>query len=245
MNKLFFCGLVFLALLSCNKQEDPAETTPTTAFTAVGNKVRIDGNLTEAELKALSAVSVGNKHTAFYVGYEQVSSDNQNPVAYRFDNGQLTWRTTNYETTGDDGSAYGILWDGAESLYFVFSATGTQGNAADDYRRFCTEGWLTNYGSGGGPKVAILAKINAQTGTAESGTFLYAQLSNGKTNSLEVTNLAFDAQGNIVVSANSWYSPLKTDKSRFTCQGSSPFEYTVCFKSDLSWAISAQTNGCE
>lgn len=239
-NILIALAFFFAFCIACSEKDELTQS----VFTAVGDKVRIDGVLTESDLIAKSALSISNGETSFYVGYQQVSGNNQNPVAYRYDNGQLTWRIDDYEVTGDDGSAYGILWDGNETLYIVFSATGTQGKIEDDYRRFCINGWLTSYGSGGGSKVSIIAKINVLTGIAEKGTFLYAKKSNGETNSLTIKSLKLDSDGNLVVTCDSWYSPLQIDKTPFTCTGDSPFEYTITFEPNLSKALSAKTEQC-
>lgn len=84
----------------------------------------------------------------------------------------------------------------------------------------------------------------SQNGKPQSGTFLYAKTSDGKTNSLVVKNLLFDTGYNIVVEANSWYSPLKINREPFSCSGNSPFSYRIVFSSNLDNAIESSAENC-
>ncbi len=108
-------------------------------------------NDSEASIKAKKGSVVNNGSTNIYIGYQQVSYNNKNPILIRFDNGVKKWCRTDYETTGDDGSGYGLLWDQGSNLFGVFSSTGSQNNGVD-FRRFAIGRWLTSYGSGGQTK---------------------------------------------------------------------------------------------
>lgn len=233
--------VIVIAIAACSKNNNINQKT--NSYSQVGTSVSIHSNLTENELKEKNAVFISNGKTNFYVGYQQVSSTNKNPVVMRFDDGNLTWVKSDYETSGDDGTAYGILWDGANDLYIAFSATGSQGDAEYDYRRFCTNGWLKRYGTGGGAKVSVILKINTKTGAATNGTFLYAIKSDGKTNSLVIKEMNFD-NSKVLLSTNSWYSPLNIDKKPFSCSGSSPFAYKIAFNNTLNEALSATSENC-
>jgi hypothetical protein len=191
--------------------------------------------------KGGAVVEVGGSR--IYAGYQQVSSDNQDPIVTRFDNGRQVWCRTNYETSGDDGRGYGLMWDGGQMMYAVFSATGTQGEPNKDYRRFTQRGWLPTYGAGGGAKVAVIAKINPQNGAPLRGSFLTAILENGKSNSLEVTQLSWHNR-RLLVQANSWYSPRRIDRKPMTCSGASPFPYTLKFSPDLSRIFLPKADRC-
>lgn len=199
---------------------------------------------TKADLLARGVPHVTVNTTTFFVGYQQVSANNQDPIFARFDGDDMTYVRTDYEITGDDHKGYGLMWDGGPNLYAVFSATGTQGDPSDDFRRFATGGWLSSYGQGGGPKVAILARINPDLGTVMNATFLRAKLSNGNTNSLAVKALDFK-DDQVIVQANAWFSPLNTDGSAMTCQGNSPFDYSITLNQDLSQALQASAPNCQ
>lgn len=61
-----------------------------------------------------------------------------------------------------------MLWSG-DLLYVVFTATGAQGDASGDLRRFTQQGWLTSYsdaspGGGGGAKVSAIVQLDPATG---------------------------------------------------------------------------------
>ncbi len=178
-----------------------------------------------------------------YIGYQQVSSTNKNPIMVRFNSGQRVWCRTNYEMSGDDGEGYGLLWDGGNMLYGVFSATGTQGSSSQDYRRFTSQGWLSSYGNGGGPKASVILRINPNTGVANAGTFVTSQLSNGRTNSLVVRSLAWN-NSRLVVQANAWFSPRRPNRQPLSCSGSSPFDYRLVLVANLSRAVTASADRC-
>lgn len=216
--------------------EDVAEQGAALAVSNVGSAKTIACSESEATLISRGVVSVSSGTKAIYIGYRQVTSTNKNPVVTLFDNGVRQWCREDYETTGDDGSGYGLVWDGAGVLYGVFSSTGTQ--SGDDFRRFAGSGWMKSYGSGGGAKIAVIAKLDPANGAALAATFLGAVKTDGSTNSLAVTGITLNG-ANVAVSANSWWSPRRTDKSRMNCSGSSPFPYTIEFTPGLSSAVSA------
>jgi hypothetical protein len=210
---------------------------------SVSSSVTFSCSDSEQQLVDKGVVRVKFGRRSIYIGYQQVSGNNKNPIMARFDKGVQAWCRTDFETSGDDGEGYGILWNGRKLLYAVFSATGTQGSVENDYRRFTSEGWLTSYGSGGGPRVTILSKINAQNGAPVAGTFVTALLSSGKTNTLNAVDLRYKRK-KIVLKANSYYSPRKPDKSAFSCEGSSPFASVFHFNKKLTSLISAKADGC-
>ncbi|MDP5018786.1 hypothetical protein FJR11_06500 [Anabaena sp. UHCC 0187] len=211
---------------------------------SVGKSVTFTCNDTEATIKAKNGPKVTVGQTSIYIGYQQVTSLNQDPRIVRFDNGVKKWCRSDYETTSDDGRGYGLLWDGSGTLYGVFSSTGTQTGA--DFRRFATGRWLSSYGSGGGAKVSVIARINPINGDVNYATFLSAILSSGKSNSLTVTGLSWNGT-NLTVKADSWWSPRRPDKKAMTCTpGSvSPFKYTSVFKGDLKTVSSASAANCK
>ncbi|MEO1134592.1 MAG: hypothetical protein AAFX40_18070, partial [Cyanobacteria bacterium J06639_1] len=128
--------------------------------------------------------------------------------------------------------------------YAVFSSTGTQGNSTEDFREFARGNWLESYGRGGGAKVAVLARINPDTGDVDAATFLTAQLSSGRSNTVVVKELDF-ANDELRVRADSFFSPRKSDRSPFICEGKSPFDYSISFTSDLSEAGQASVRNTE
>ncbi|MGY6562701.1 MAG: hypothetical protein ACXITV_11400 [Luteibaculaceae bacterium] len=249
LRNLSIAILVTLVFTACKKEENTqarsSASTNSAVYTSVGSSVAINNANTFDAVNALNGVKISHNNTTFFIGHRQVSALNQDPILMRFDNGNLTWSRTDYEVTGDDNTGYGLIWDGANAFYAVFSATGTQGTPAQDFRRFATQGWLTSYGQGGGAKVAILAKINPENGDVDNATFLTARLQNGNSNSMQVTGLAFDEAKNLQVSANSWFSPRRIDRAAFTCSGGSPFPYQIVFTPNLSTALSASAERCE
>ncbi|OHX63928.1 hypothetical protein [Flammeovirga pacifica] len=245
MKHLYIYSFLLLCLSACNEEILENPTTDVTTISQVGDAVAFEVIMDERNLLDQGITSIRHGGTSYYIGYQQVSSNNQNPILSRYDNGILTWSRTDYETSDDDNKGYALVWDTENNLYAVFSCTGTQGDATDDFRRFASNGWLSSYGQGGGKKIAIVAKINTMTGDIEYATFLHAELSNGDSNSMNVTSLDFDTEDNVIVGANSWFSPRRIDKVKMDCTGDSAFEYSITFTSNLSSALSATANGCQ
>ncbi len=214
----------------------------TTTVSSVKNSVNFTCNDTEATIKAKNGAKVTIGTTNIYIGYQQVSSNNKDPRIIRFDKGVKKWCRSDYETTGDDGSGYGLLSNGGSVLYGVFSSTGSQ--TGNDFRRFATGRWLPSYGSGGGAKVAVIARIDPANGNVNYATFLTAKkTSDGNSNSLTVKSLSWNGT-KLTVQSDSWWSPRRPDKNAMNCSGSSPFPYTTVFTSDLKTVSSASATGC-
>nr|RNJ65806.1 MAG: hypothetical protein EDM05_29155 [Leptolyngbya sp. IPPAS B-1204] len=206
-------------------------------------------NDSETTIAATSAARLQLGSQTIYIGTQQVTSDNQNPILASFDakNPSNNWVRTDYEVTGTDGRGYGLFWSGSQ-LYAVFSVDGTQGTPAEDFRRVsgdATQSWLRSYGAGGGAKVAVLTRINPATGELTDAVYLSSILSSGKSNSLEVKGLSLNAAGNLVVTADSYFAPRRPDGKAMTqtAPGSSPFDYTLEITPDLTTVISTSAVG--
>jgi hypothetical protein len=202
----------------------------------------------EVSISASGAARVSFGNTTIYVGGRQVAADNQDPRMTRFDNGEQTWCLGNLETSGDDSRGYGLVWDGADTIYAVFSATGTQGEPIDDFRRLAVNGWLSSYGPGGGARVAVLVRINLISGDPITATYLSARRgSDGNTNSLTVTGLEITTTGEVVVRAETNAFPRSTNPNvSIDCPAYDGLveDYTLVLSADLSTAISATAPSC-
>ncbi|HLO89277.1 MAG TPA: hypothetical protein VK203_30310 [Nostocaceae cyanobacterium] len=237
----FFVSLSLPVVIGANLT--PPVLAQTTPVSSIGNSVTFTCNDSEATIKAKNGPRVTVGKSTIYIGYQQVSSINKDPRIIRFDSGVKKWCRSDYETTLDDGTGYGLIWDGGSVLYGVFSATGSQ--TGNDFRRFTSGRWLTSYGSGGGPKVAIIARINPTNGDVSYATFLSAKkTSDGKTNSLSVKALSWNGSA-LTVRSDSWWSPRRPDTNSMTCTGTSPFSYTVVFTGDLTKVSSASAVNCK
>ncbi|MBN3885511.1 MAG: hypothetical protein V7K64_23925 [Nostoc sp.] len=235
----FSLSVILVADLVLTQKAPPALAE--TVNSSIKNAVTFSCNDSEATIKAKNGPRVVNGSTSFYIGYQQLSN-NKNPVTIRFNNGIKTWCRTDYETTNDDGTGYGLYWNGSDVLYGIYSSTGSQ--TGNDFRRFASGRWLTSYGSGGGPKVAVIARINPANGEVSYATFLSAKKAdNGQTNSLVVNNLSWNG-ANLTVQAKSWWTPRRANTNSMSCSGSSPYPYTVIFTGDLRTVTSASANTC-
>jgi hypothetical protein len=176
-----------------------------------------------------------------------VTSINQDPIVAKFQNNVQQWCRVDYEVTPDDSQGYGLIFNSKEnSLYGVFSSTGTQGNSDQDFRKYSTKGWLTSYGQGGGSKISVIAKIDPSNGNVLYATFVSAVLSSGNSNSVVVTKLNNMNQEFICLEMSSYFSPRKNDKKAMTCTGSSPFRWNLVLSSNLSISLSScADNRCD
>lgn len=216
-----------------------------------GDTVKFSPRDSEEAIAATGAPSITIGTQTIYIGTWQESSNNQDPIIASFDqaNSNNNWIRTDYESTGADGRGYGLFWDG-DDLYAAFSTDGTQGNSSEDFRRAAADAqqsWLRSYGSGGGPQIGVVAKLDETTGAMSDAVFLSSLLSSGDSNSLAITDLSVSDSGNLVVEADSWFSPRNPDGTPMTpvASGSSPFDYTVEIAPDLSRVVSTSAVGWE
>ena len=147
------------------------------------------------------SVTVGNDR--YTVGYAQVSSNNQDAYALKETNGQIVW-SKYYDKSVDDARGVTVNIQGG-NLVMAFSCTG--GNT--DYKA-TTGSFQTSYGSGGGPKITFLAKINPANGDIQAATFVGCKLDDGKTNTLRnednnATPITFLNNGNVQFRATKAY----------------------------------------
>jgi len=234
--------LAFLSVVLSSNLVIPKVFAQSNIQLSVSKGVTFTCNDSEATIKAKNGPKVASGQSTIYIGYQQVSSQNKDPRIIRFDNGIKKWCRSDYETTNDDGTGYGLFWNGGSVLYGVFSSTGSQ--IGNDFRRFAYGRWLSSYGSGGGPKVAIISGINPDNGDVYYATFLSAKKSNdGKTNSLVVKKISWNGI-NLTVEADSWWTPRRADRNSMICSSSSPYKYTAVFTGDLIKVISASAVNC-
>ncbi len=205
----------------------------------------------EAELIASGADRIKIGTQTIYIGTEQVTSINQNPIIRSIDsvNPSNNWLRTDVETTGTDGRGLGIAWTGS-ALYGVFSVDGTQGTPSQDFRRAsggAQQNWLKSFGPGGGKRIAVIGQLDPATGTLLKAAHLSAVLENGQTNSLSVKGITTNSAGNLVVSASSFSNPRKPDGTALTRNpgntAGSPFDYTLELTPDLSRVVSTSAKG--
>jgi len=195
---------------------------------------------TEAEIQATGAARVTVGQRTIYVGTHEASAINQNPIVASFTNGTPDWVVNDYEVGAPDGRALGIIWDCAYLLYVAMTVDG----GGSGIEAHTSEGWQANYGSGGGPRVTVLLRLNANSGRPIAGTFAISRLSNGNTNALLPTNLNF-VNRRPVLFADSGFFPLDINRMPMTQTGTggSPHAYRVVFDANLRTAVSAEANG--
>ncbi|MEM7737686.1 MAG: hypothetical protein AAF267_18055, partial [Deinococcota bacterium] len=202
----------------------------------------------EVSISASGAPRLTFGNTTIYAGGRQVAADNQDPRITRFDKGVQTWCLGNLETSGDDSKGYGLVWDGADTIYAVFSVTGTEGEPVDDFRRFAVNGWLPSYGAGSGERIAVLVRIDLVSGDPITATYLSARSGlDGSTTSFRVTGLEITPTGEVVVRAATSAFPRSTDPSvSIDCPAFDGFvaDYRLVLSADLSTALSATAPSC-
>jgi len=148
------------------------------------------------ELPTAGSVATDNDGNTYEAGFQQASSINQNPFVQKLDeDDHIIWQVI-YEKSAVDGRANLVNIDTQNRPWVVFSVDG--GSNEDSYITkeavkvdAFNNVFASGYGSGGGPKVSILARLDPASGEIEKATFLTARLNNGKTNSLNIENIGF------------------------------------------------------
>ncbi|MEM0997614.1 MAG: hypothetical protein AAGN35_11060 [Bacteroidota bacterium] len=188
---VLFCFLFSLFAAGCNNEDDP-----TPSFNDPDRVAFYSG----AEV----ADGQGNR---YLVGFDQVSSNNQNPYVQKRDaEGNELWRYS-YETSGVDGRGVIAAVDASDQPWVVFSLDGGS-NGTDYITRLRTDADAFNgvfqntYGNGGGPTVAVIARLDPESGEIMRASFLTARLTDGATNTLRITKIGFN-EGLVVVSSES------------------------------------------
>jgi hypothetical protein len=210
------------------------------------NTVKLTNRMTETQAAQSGAARVKVGTQTLYIGTRQATSINQDPIVLAYEGGKLKWANTKYETTGADGRGYGLFYNGT-SLYGVFSIDGTQGLPAQDFRRVsggATQAWMRSYGTGGGAKAAVVAKLDLKNGNLQSAVYLSA-INSGKTNSFQVKGLGMNGK-NLWVNAISYFAPRKIDGTamrQIDITAKSPFSYSIELTADLKTAVKASATG--
>jgi hypothetical protein len=218
------------------------------AFVEGGTGVTCE--MTFDEIVATGAPSIEVGATTIFVGFQQYGN-NQDPVFFRFDDGQKVY-CEHHEKESPDGRALGITWDGGPEAYVVYTITGG-GTAFDSLAK---GGWEERYGDGGNSAaVAVIAVVETQFGTVQRATFVPSKRENGtKTNTLRPADaLTVLESGDLELLGESAFAPLNPDKSVMCVPdmeypsalgGDMGPSYLGRFTPDLSTVICASTAGC-
>mmetsp|Transcript_20823 Transcript_20823/g.35663 ORF Transcript_20823/g.35663 Transcript_20823/m.35663 type:complete len:408 (-) Transcript_20823:50-1273(-) len=196
-------------------------------------------------------VSVSNGDIEYHVGFDQVSSNDQDACVakYNINTEQFEYCDCSYDTTPPDTKGYGILWEvESDTIYVAFSQDGGS-NEPESFTRFTSGGWFNSYGQGGGPSVALLLSIDGSDGSPNTGTYIRATLSNGNANTVSITELSpINVEGDnydIIVKAFSAFAPVNVDKSRMDCENPSGFDWDLIFPLNFQSPISSCADRCE
>lgn len=235
----------------------PVNPTPPTSGLSVSlnaDVVKFSSGVTEAQLIASGAARITLGSQTIYIGTNQASAINQNPILASFDavNPANNWVRADYEVTGADGRGNGIAVTPSGNVYTFFSVDGTQGTPGQDFRRASTaaeQAWLRSYGQGGGPSVSVIGQINPTTGELISAAYLSAVLSNGNSNTLSITGLDVRPNGNLLITARSFFAPRRPNGQPLTLDSdpttpdNSPFPYFIEITPDLRRVESTSATG--
>jgi len=257
LTQVVLMGAITTIASLVNFSSAEAGTLIDTDVSIASDTIMFEPSDSEAVISATDAAQIISGTQTLYMGTQQASANNQNPIIASFDssNPDRNWVRTDYETTGADGRGQGLLWDGSDNLYGFFTIDGTQGSPSEDFRRASSDAnssWLRSYGSGGGAKVSVVGKIDPLTGDLLSAAYLSALLMNGNSNTLTVSNaelieLSDDYQGaELVVYANTFFGPRRPDGTLMTRTNDligTPFEYRAILSNDLKTVLSTEAIG--
>lgn len=237
---LTLLGLLFCSVVSAQIPFGDGFETPSVRVAFDMGVTMWGPSMSEAQIQATGAARLSFGLRTIYIGTQQASVTNQNPIVASFTNGTADWIINDYEVGPPDGRAVGVLWDGAYLLYVAMVVDG----GGSGIEVHTSNGWQTSYGAGGGPRVTVLLRLNVNSGRPMAGTFAIARLASGNTNVLVPTNLDF-VNGRPVLFADSAFAPLDVNRVLMTQtgSGSSPHRYRVVFDANLQTAVSAEAIG--
>jgi hypothetical protein len=202
------------------------------------------------EMVASGAPSITRGKTTIFVGFQQYGN-NQDPVFFRFDDGQKVY-CEHHEKESPDGRAHGITWDGGPIAWVVYSITGG-GTAFDTLSK---GGFIDRYGDGGNSSaVTVIGEVETQFGTVQKSTFVPAKREMGtKTNTLKPADaLTVLTDGSLELLGKSAFAPLNPDKSVMCVpmteypsafDGADGPNYLGRIQPDLKTMLCASTAGC-
>ncbi len=164
----------------------------------------------------------GNRYK---IGYDQVSSINQNSFMEKKDaQGNIIWRVI-YDATVIDSRGLLMAVDSNQDVWALFSVDGGSTDPLYINKKEIENGafssvFLSGFGkANGAAQVAILTKINPQTGKIVKGTFIVSRTAEGDHNSVDKTNsftpdkLGFE-NGNVVVEGLSAFKPASKNATQ-------------------------------
>jgi hypothetical protein len=128
--------------------------------------------------------------------------------------------------------------------YVAFTADGGSNDADRFQTHHVEEGAFGSapfgsYGSGGGAKATVIARLDPETGRIERATYLIARLSSGNTNTLVATDLAVSGS-TVTVTAESYFTPPNAGATAGSWEnhpdasGSSPWTIVITLPLDLT-----------
>jgi hypothetical protein len=156
------------------------------------------------KLNASESVTDAEGHT-YVVSYVQQSSNNQDAfVEKRDDSGNVLWKVTHAASPADERAVL-VTLDEEQNPWVVFTVDGSSYDDSYITKKFVEEGAFQNiyqnsYGKGGGPKVAIVARLNANNGRIVKASFLTARLNSGNTNNFTIESIGVN-QGKVTLDA--------------------------------------------
>lgn len=196
MNRAIILAAMLLLAQACNKEDNNPAQNPSGENNLPASIIEpINRNLGSEK-----SMAVGSR--VFITGFTQLNN-NQDAYALMQENGQTVWAKY-YDRSPDDTRGEALCSQNNE-LLIGFSLTG--GNADFD----ATPGaFQMSYGSGGGPKIIYLARINPNTGAVMNATFIGCKLNNGNTNTIRFEDgnanpIRFTSEGFIEVKATKAY----------------------------------------
>ncbi len=207
---IFYCSILIFAL-SCSSDDSENEG---------NNGGNENPNLENIDFTSATTATDSDGNT-YEVGFNQVSSINQDPYIRKKNSAGETLWYVEHEKSEVDGRTKMILIDSNNIPWVVFTVVGGSNNSTYITTQEVEDGafsnvYQRNYGTGGGPKVSIIAKLNPDTGKIQKATYIIAKKNDGKTNGFKITAIGIKNQ-NIAVQAESvaWPPGMGTSYQRF------------------------------
>ncbi len=205
-----FIGVLMIVTQNCSSEDD----------TNTGGGAPQNPNIENIEFTTATTAK-NSKGEIYEVGFNQVSSINQDPfIRKKNASGETIWYIE-HEKSEVDGRAKMILIDSNDTPWVVFTVVGGSNNDTYITTHQVEDGafsnvYQKNFGTGGGPKVAILARLNPDTGKIQKATYIIAKKNDGKTNGFNIQEIGIKDRNLAILANTAAWPPAKgSSYSRF------------------------------
>jgi hypothetical protein len=150
--------------------------------------------------------SLGNKYVA---SYKQVSSNNQDAFLTKYDSKGSKVFEKRLTTSPPDERCTSVVVNKESNVDYLYLLCSVDGGNTDFNKFMSPKAFQKSYGSGGGPKIGVILKLDTN-GNKVGGTFLGGKLGSGRTNTINLQSIVAYSDRVVVNGVTAFGAPLTT-----------------------------------